>query len=114
MKSALAAHSLVALASCAAAPPAAEAQAFSAAGKTLRQIYEHLHANPELSFQEKNSSAILAAEMKRLGFDVATGVGDKWIKARAWEKICNGGWFPTFRSTICRSWKRAARRSSRS
>jgi hippurate hydrolase len=83
MKSALAALSLVALASCAAAPPAAEAQAFSAAGKTLRQIYEHLHANPELSFQEKNSSAILAAEMKRLGFDVTTGVGDKWIKARA-------------------------------
>ena len=43
----------------------------------------HLHANPELSFQERNSSAILAAEMKRLGFDVTTGVGDKWTKARA-------------------------------
>ncbi len=66
----------------AAAQPAL-AQTFNANGKTLRQIYEHLHKNPELSFQEKNTSAILAAEMKRLGFTVTTGVGDKWTKARA-------------------------------
>ncbi len=58
-------------------------QAFSAQGKDLRSIYEYLHRNPELSLQEKESSAILAAEMKSLGFDVTTGVGDAWIKARA-------------------------------
>jgi hippurate hydrolase len=73
------------LAACTTATPPAAAQqpAFSASGKTLRQIYEYLHINPELSFQEKNSSAILAAEMKRLGFTVTTGVGDAWTKARA-------------------------------
>ncbi|RYZ10615.1 MAG: amidohydrolase [Alphaproteobacteria bacterium] len=72
------------LAACTSAPQPAEAQqAFSANGKTLRQIYEHLHKNPELSFQEKNTSAILAAEMKRLGFTVTTGLGDQWVKARA-------------------------------
>ena len=59
------------------------AQTFSAAGKPLRQIYEYLHRNPELSLQEKNSSAILAAEMHSLGFEVTVGVGDAWVKARA-------------------------------
>ena len=72
------------LAACTTVSPVADAQpAFNASGKTLRQIYEYLHINPELSFQEKNSSAILAAEMKRLGFTVTTGVGDAWTKARA-------------------------------
>jgi amidohydrolase len=64
-------------------PAGAQSSAFNANGKTLRQIYEQLHKNPELSFQEKNTSALLAAEMKRLGFTVTTGVGDKWTKARA-------------------------------
>jgi amidohydrolase len=71
------------LAGCATAP--AQAQAFSAKDKSLRQIYEYLHANPELSFQERNSSAILAAEMKRLGFTVTTGLGDAWVKKRAMD-----------------------------
>ena len=84
MKRAVLAFGVSVLAACASAPPAAEAQAsFSAGGKTLRQIYEHLHRNPELSFQEKNTSAVLAAEMKRLGFTVTTGLGDGWTKARA-------------------------------
>jgi hippurate hydrolase len=56
---------------------------FSAQGKSLREIYEYLHRNPELSLQEKNSSAILAAEAKRLGFTVTTNVGDAWTKQRA-------------------------------
>ncbi len=73
------------LAACTTAPQPADAQqpSFSANGKTLRQLYEHLHANPELSFQEKNTAAVLSAEMKRLGFDVTTGLGDKWTKDRA-------------------------------
>jgi hippurate hydrolase len=86
MKPALAALSLAALAACASTEQAAEAQSFIAGGKTLRQIYEHLHRNPELSFQEKASSAILAAEMKRLGFTVTTGLGDKWTKDRAMKE----------------------------
>lgn len=84
MKRMVLALSVSVLAACASAPPPAAAQAaFSANGKTLRQLYEHLHTNPELSFQEKNTSAILASEMKRLGFSVTTGLGDAWAKARA-------------------------------
>jgi hippurate hydrolase len=64
----------------------AGAQTFSASGKPLREIYEYLHRNPELSLQEKNSSAILAAEMKSLGFEVTTGLGDAWVKARAMKE----------------------------
>ncbi len=75
------------MAACAGSPEPAEAQSFSAQGKSLRQVYEHLHKNPELSFQEKNSSAILAAEMKRLGFTVTTNVGDAWVKARAMKEF---------------------------
>ncbi len=71
------------LAACTSTPQPAQAQAAFAAGKSLRQIYEHLHRNPELSFQEKQTSAYLAAEMKRLGFTVTTGLGDAWTKARA-------------------------------
>ena len=84
MKKAILALGMSLLAACASAPqPAAAQAAFRAEGKTLRQLYEHLHANPELSFQEKSTSAVLAAEMKRLGFKVTTGLGDAWVKARA-------------------------------
>ncbi len=83
MKVSVLALGALALAACSTAPQSAAAQGFSANGRTLRQIYEHLHRNPELSFQEKNTSALLAAEMKRLGFTVTTGLGDKWTKERA-------------------------------
>ncbi|HOY79004.1 MAG TPA: amidohydrolase [Hyphomonadaceae bacterium] len=84
MKRTILALGIATLTACSSTPQPAEAQqAFSANGKTLRQLYEHLHKNPELSFQEKNTSAVLAAEMKRLGFTVTTGLGDAWVKARA-------------------------------
>jgi len=41
----------------------------------IRALYEHLHANPELSFQEKETAARLAKEMRAIGFDVTEGVG---------------------------------------
>ncbi|MEQ1609679.1 MAG: amidohydrolase [Hyphomonadaceae bacterium] len=63
-------------------PASAEPATFTAAGKTLRQIYEHLHRNPELAFKEEKTSAVLAAEMQQLGFTVTTRVGDKWAKRR--------------------------------
>ena len=47
----------------------------------LLTIYRDLHANPELSFQEKRSAAILAAEAKKLGFQVTTGVGQTGVVA---------------------------------
>jgi|JI10StandDraft_1071094.scaffolds.fasta_scaffold55244_3 amidohydrolase len=86
MKRTVLALSAAMLAACTTAPASEAQPAFSASGKTLRQIYEHLHKNPELSFQEKNTSAILSAEMKRLGFTVTTGLGDQWVKARAMKE----------------------------
>lgn len=41
----------------------------------LVALYQHLHANPELSFQEVNTAKRLAAEAKKAGFDVTENVG---------------------------------------
>lgn len=47
----------------------------------LMTIYRDLHANPELSGQEKRSAGIMAAEAKKAGFDVTTGVGGNGVVA---------------------------------
>ena len=47
----------------------------------LDAIYKDLHAHPELGFQEVRTSALLAAEMRKLGFTVTTGVGKTGIVA---------------------------------
>ena len=52
-------------------------------GADLIDLYKHLHANPELSLQENDSSALLAAEMEALGFEVTTGLGDAWVQDKA-------------------------------
>ena len=44
--------------------------------KRLRGIYQHIHANPELSFQEKHTSEYLAKGLERIGFKVTRSVGD--------------------------------------
>jgi amidohydrolase len=41
----------------------------------LKELYEQLHAHPELSNEEEQTAARLARELKALGFEVATGVG---------------------------------------
>ncbi len=41
----------------------------------LSQLYRHLHANPELSFQEAKTAARLQQELARAGFTVAGNVG---------------------------------------
>ncbi len=41
----------------------------------LENLYKWFHANPELSFQEDDTSARVAAELEKLGIDVTTGVG---------------------------------------
>ena len=41
----------------------------------LRAIYEQLHAHPELSFMEVNTSALIARELRALGIDVTEKVG---------------------------------------
>lgn len=47
----------------------------------LKALYEDIHAHPELSFEEKRTAALLAAEMRRLGFTVTEHVGGTGIVA---------------------------------
>lgn len=61
--------------------PDALATAVRADMPSLLAIYRDLHAHPELSFQETRSAAILAAEAKKLGFTVTTGVGKTGVVA---------------------------------
>ena len=41
----------------------------------LDALYKDIHANPEIAFQEKRTSAKLGAELQQLGFTVTLGVG---------------------------------------
>ena len=41
----------------------------------LESLYVHLHKNPEISFQEENTSARMANELRGLGFTVTEKVG---------------------------------------
>jgi amidohydrolase len=47
----------------------------------VEALYMDLHRNPELSFQETQTAAKLAARVKALGFDVTTGVGRTGVVA---------------------------------
>ncbi len=42
---------------------------------SLIQLYEHLHAHPELSFHEEKTSARMAQEIRAAGFEVTEKVG---------------------------------------
>jgi amidohydrolase len=48
---------------------------------SLMTIYRDLHANPELSGQEKRSAGVLAAEARKAGFEVTSGVGGTGVVA---------------------------------
>ncbi|MDX3883300.1 MAG: amidohydrolase [Sphingomonas sp.] len=80
MKKALPALALIGLLS---TPAAADtlSDAVRADMPSLLTIYRDLHANPELSFQEVKSAAKLAAEAKKAGFEVTTGVGKTGVVA---------------------------------
>ncbi|MCW5725355.1 MAG: amidohydrolase [Maricaulaceae bacterium] len=47
----------------------------------LRALYEHFHANPELSLQEHQTAARLAEELRTAGFEVTEGVGGTGLVA---------------------------------
>lgn len=53
------------------------------AGTNLTDLYTYFHQNPELSFKEAKSAAILANELESLGFTVTTGLGDAWTRAKS-------------------------------
>ncbi|GAB4410488.1 MAG: amidohydrolase [Bacteroidia bacterium] len=45
------------------------------AGTPLDSLYRHLHRHPELSFHEAATAALLAAELRSLGYEVHEGIG---------------------------------------
>lgn len=47
----------------------------AAEAASLESLYIHLHRNPELSLQEKQTAARIASELRAAGFEVAEGVG---------------------------------------
>ncbi len=47
----------------------------------LDALYKDLHANPELGFQEVRTAALLATEMRKLGFEVTEKVGGTGVVA---------------------------------
>lgn len=61
------------------ADPLAEAVKADLPG--LIAIYRDLHVHPELSFKEGRSAAIMAAEARKAGFEVTTGVGGTGVVA---------------------------------
>ena len=49
--------------------------------KRVLELRRHLHANPELSWNENNTAALVADELRKLGFDVQTGVAKTGVVA---------------------------------
>ncbi len=49
--------------------------------KNLKSLFIHFHKNPELSFREFESSKRLAKEIKALGYEVTTGIGQTGVVA---------------------------------
>ena len=41
----------------------------------LIEIYQYLHAHPEISYQEENTAGVVAKELRKLGFEVTERVG---------------------------------------
>ncbi len=63
------------------AQTASAAQTIDALYPELAALYEDLHRNPELAFQEKRTAATLAGRLTSLGYEVTTGVGGTGIVA---------------------------------
>ena len=72
---------VAAAALCAAAPPEAISTGAKADNAYLVALYKDLHKAPELSFQEVQTAARMAKEIKPLGFEVTTGVGKTGVVA---------------------------------
>lgn len=64
-------------------PPVEITADMPTAGTSLTDLYTYFHTNPELSFKERKTSAILANELEGLGFEVSTGLGDAWTRAKS-------------------------------
>ena len=40
-----------------------------------KEVYKQLHANPELSFQETETAALIASKLKGFGYEIYEGIG---------------------------------------
>ena len=47
----------------------------------LIAIFKHIHANPELGFEEKATSALISTHLRDLGYEVHTGIGKTGVVA---------------------------------
>ena len=57
------------------------------ADPALIELYKKLHANPELSFREVETSKLMADELRALGFTVTEGLGDAWVREKAMKDV---------------------------
>lgn len=48
---------------------------------SLIEIFKKVHANPELAFMESETAALVAEELKSLGYEVETGIGKTGVTA---------------------------------
>jgi hippurate hydrolase len=64
-----------------AADKAAVDQEFASDWPHLEALYKDIHSHPEIAFQEQRTSALLAKEMRALGFEVTEHVGKTGIVA---------------------------------
>ncbi len=58
---------------------APSAQQIDAIYPQMRALYEDLHQNPELSLHEEKTAAKIADQLRRLGYDVTTGIGNTGV-----------------------------------
>jgi hippurate hydrolase len=63
------------------APAATLSDAIRADMPQLMNLYRDIHAHPELSMQEVRTPALLAPEMRKLGFEVTEHVGKTGVVA---------------------------------
>ena len=81
LRSALLLTGLIGAAAGAAALPAPFAEQLNANYPAIESLYQDLHRNPELGFNEHQTAAKLAELAKKLGFEVTTGVGGTGVVA---------------------------------
>src|SRR5437764_3621120 len=61
--------------------PAPFAEQLNANYPSIEALYQDLHRNPELGFDEHRTAAELAKRVKALGYEVTTGVGGTGVVA---------------------------------
>src|SRR6201982_3161709 len=54
---------------------APSSQQIDAVYPQMRELYEELHRNPELSLQEEKTAVTIAGQLRKLGYEVTTNVG---------------------------------------